>query len=139
MGHDLLEQLPLRVDVFDDGLYHDIAVRDLLEVVLEVSDRNEVDAGLVIEERRGLEFQSVIDALQRQRGPGIMGLVRADSVGNDVQQYCPDPGVGEVGRNARTHHTGAQDGGFADAKRHTIILHMQNFLNTDSCSALRDK
>jgi len=76
---------------------------DLAEVIFEIAGGDQ-DAGEVCEEGPS----GVPDALE---GGGIaVGLAGK----NDVQQQRGNGGIGEVGRNARAHSPGAQNGDTSD-------------------------
>ena len=116
---ELGEQRALDVEPLDDRLDDQIAVGDLREIVVEVAGGDERGVAHVAERGR----LALLQLLEGAGGDGVLRRLRAAlGVGelgrHDVEEEHRDPGVGEVGGDAATHHAGAEDGDLADRFGH---------------------
>ena len=114
-GRDLAVEGQLPVHPLGDGLDDEVAVLQLLQVLLVVrlSDQRRI---LGQAERRGLEL---LEALDRFGHDGIFGRQRGRCRVHwrlQVEQQHRNPDVHEVGRNLRAHHPRAEHGDLLHAK-----------------------
>ncbi len=102
-----LEELLLDVEPLDDDLDDPIAVGHLREVVVEVAGGDAPRKPLRVN-RGGVALQRIAQVSRRH------AIARAFLSG-EVQEEHFGSGLGQMARNARTHHAGAQHGHPANA------------------------
>ena len=109
-GFDFLEQRALEIEVFDDRFDDPVNFGEPLEVVLEVSDRDQARERWVEEGGRLGLFCGFESGGGNLIARGAVGVGR-----NDIEEIAGDSGVGKVGSDAGTHGAGAEDGDFMNA------------------------
>ena len=120
-GKDLL----LDVEALDHDLDDPVALGEPIPVVLEVTDLDQRQESFRVE-RCGLRF---LDALEPRRGElvaesrvifrqTLLPVLLGELGRYDIEQQDGDSGVGEVGGNTGTHHTGAEDCGPSNFSGH---------------------
>ncbi len=115
---DLPVQVELPVHALGNGLDHQVAASQLLQVLFVVGGLDQRRA-LGHAQRRGLELAEARDRLQRDAG------LRA-FLGRQVEQHHRHLAVDQMGGDLRTHHTGAEHGDLADIESihvHTPWVH----------------
>ena len=115
-GRDLVIQVALPVHALGNGLNHQIAAFELLQVVVVVGG---FDQRRVFGHAQwcGLELFQVLDGLQRD-------AVLGPFLGGQVEQDHGHLAVDEMGRNLRAHHARAEHGDFLDVESgHSVFLH----------------
>src|SRR5262249_49724398 len=118
--HDLLELLEeslLVLHLLDDGFDDEIAVAELVEIVLGVADLHEPRVVLV-EERGRTRFQRLFEPPGRERVSIRRSSARPRRRRDDVEKENLETGVGEVGGDATAHAPGPDDGRATDRLFH---------------------
>ena len=116
-GRDLVVQVALPVHALGDGLDHQVAALELLQVVLVVG---RLDQRGVIRhrQRRRLELLQVVDGLEDD---AVLGAF----LGRQVEQDDRDLAVDQVRRDLRPHHARAEHGDFSHIESgHVVFLEM---------------
>ena len=105
MRSDLLDQRLLDGEIFGDGFDHPIAFFQSLQVVFKVAGRDQRGAGCVVE-CSGLGLEQICDGICGDAAAGSGGAGR-----DDIEKNHRHSRVGEVGRDARAHGSGSENGG----------------------------
>jgi len=108
------EKRALQVEIFDDGFDDPVDFGELFQIIFKVADRDQAGERRV-HESGGLRFFCGFET----GGGDFISCKCAgagwDIAGNDIEQVARDAGVGEVGGDAGTHGSGAEDGYFINA------------------------
>src|SRR5271166_4888959 len=111
-GFDFGVERLLDVEALDHRLDDPVAIGEKTQVIFNVACGHEFGGALAHERRRlGLEQF-------RHRGFGD-GAAVGITLGDDVQQNDGNAGVGDMRRDARAHHPGADDVDLVDVAHHT--------------------
>jgi hypothetical protein len=116
---ELGEERLLRLQPLDDGLDHQVAVLHLVQVVLDVADRDQAgEAG--VHEGSGPPLHRLLQAARREAvAGGAVVLALLVEIGrDDVEQQDVHTGVGEVRGDPAAHHAAADHGCAPDGGRH---------------------
>jgi hypothetical protein len=110
-GRDLLEQLLLDAQVFDDRFDHQVAIFEALEMVIEIARLDQTSrVGIVEGGGLGLErlFEPAVGEAIASLGlrPFLIGEIRR----HDVEQVRFDACPGQVRRNRATHDSCSDHG-----------------------------
>jgi len=95
------EQFSLDLEVFGDRLDDPVTVREQLEVVFEISGRDEACL-LRIEKGRGPGLPQGLQRIGDDTVPR-RSIVCGRALRHDIEEYYGYSGIREMGRNARTH------------------------------------
>jgi hypothetical protein len=111
--HPRPEQVLLHRHVLDDHLHHPVAIREPVQVVLEVAHLDEREIGSEVGRRR-------LRLLQGGEPCGGDAVAVPALLGHHVEEQHLDPRVGHVRGDGRAHDAGSQDGGSIDPQLSTL-------------------
>ncbi len=115
-GFDLAQQRALDLQIFDNGFDDPIDFGELLQIVFEVSDRDQ-PCQRRLEESSRLGLHRGFQARSRNTIAGRTVSIRR----NDVQQVGRNTGVGQVRGDASAHGARAENGNFLYPSLHEVF------------------
>ena len=107
------EQRAFDLKVFGDDFDNPVTAGDQRHIVVEVAEGDEA-GGIRGEEGCRLGLLEAVEGAQHKLVARGLGSVGGGAGRDDIEQHDGHAGVGDVGGDARTHGSGAEDGDFGD-------------------------